>query len=1003
MQLPIVLLQLLVFTFQVHLSTCEANNCYPDSHICPFNNSDIVSGLVTPTLPPSGCDSRSNCQLLECYLTCLNNNSYTRISLYFLPGLHQGKNLEVYTSIRTGLTIIGVTVLGELPQIHLTNFKLFAKLDYTCVNSDDQCYSSVYMNDLVASNVDIVAHCYLGSPCSTEISNSIFNEVSIILSNAVVSIYNIQFHNSTSTAFTAYFCRVTIESRVSFFNNTGTNGGAMSLIGSLLQFSNRDVTFRQNRARQNGGAIYIDSTNELGITSCFYGIYIFGNSNDSIVFKENSAVVSGNHIYGASMKSTCLDYSTNMPSYQIVKKHFEFNPDVSETLSGISGEPSRVCTCQGNLTPQCANPAKVINQEILVYPGESLTIDCVVVGGDFGITTGTVYANIEIFDNSTDYVPTLEAPYMYNYVISETQECSKLQYTILSNNTGLTIMLVLRTTETTTSRVPDNIAELCDRYNTEQVITPELINTPVVIPLTIKPCPAGFTLKENTQDRCDCYIELYSTLGSATCSIQNGHGYVSWNASTWLSGIAKGIESIGIAYSKYCPIDNCNSINEMVDLQNDPDAQCAFNHQGRLCGGCKENHSLAIGSSHCIYCPNNNGLSLIIFFAAAGFLLIAAICSLNLTVTDGKINGLIFYANVIWAYQHVLFPQNVSGYLQFLRVFIAWINLDFGIETCFIVGLDAFWKTWLQFAFPIYSAGIFFIGLRYSDHLSKFLGSRSLHTFATLFFLSNTKLLRTIIAALKLAEVKTYPDETAYFVWAVDGNLLYGHFPHILLLMVSIFCLVFFWIPYALLFFSMQWLRRVDHHGPLKYIGKQKPLIDAHLAPLRDKHHYWFGILLLSLGIILIVSSLSLNVLPILSEYLLIVIAVLLIWYSNNTHVYRKRYVLMIESTFLMNLILLFVGLQYGISRPTLMTVSLSIAFFEFCGLICWNTLSYIPKRMGFRNLCPECYEHYRDLSKKLQYTDDMSDDDKLHKQEKVLPNIPDTAQRRETLLDHTH
>ena len=35
-------------------------------------------------------------------------------------------------------------------------------------------------------------------------------------------------------------------------------------------------------------------------------------------------------------------------------------------------------------------------------------------------------------------------------------------------------------------------------------------------------------------------------------------------------------------------------------------------------------------------------------------------------------------------------------------VFIAWLNLDFGIETCLYYGLDAYSKTWLQFVFPVY-------------------------------------------------------------------------------------------------------------------------------------------------------------------------------------------------------------------------------------------------------------------------------------------------------------
>ena len=33
---------------------------------------------------------------------------------------------------------------------------------------------------------------------------------------------------------------------------------------------------------------------------------------------------------------------------------------------------------------------------------------------------------------------------------------------------------------------------------------------------------------------------------------------------------------------------------------------------------------------------------------------------------------------------------------------IAWLDLDFGIETCFYNGMNTFSKTWLQFVFPVY-------------------------------------------------------------------------------------------------------------------------------------------------------------------------------------------------------------------------------------------------------------------------------------------------------------
>ena len=175
--------------------------------------------------------------------------------------------------------------------------------------------------------------------------------------------------------------------------------------------------------------------------------------------------------------------------------------------------------------------------------------------------------------------------------------------------------------------------------------------------------------------------------------------------------------------SKSCLQDLCIDDVTDVDLEADSDTQCASNHAGRSCGGCKNGYSIAIGSSHCIYCPNNNYLALLIFFAAAGFMLVLFISISNLTVSQGCINGLIFYANIVWAYQNVLLPSVNHRMLNFLKVFIAWLNLDVGIETCFIKGLNSYTKTWLQFVFPLYTAGLFFIGVRYSSKLSKLVGS----------------------------------------------------------------------------------------------------------------------------------------------------------------------------------------------------------------------------------------------------------------------------------------
>ena len=335
------------------------------------------------------------------------------------------------------------------------------------------------------------------------------------------------------------------------------------------------------------------------------------------------------------------------------------------------------------------------------------------------------------------------------------------------------------------------------------------------------------------------------TDNSVNCVLSQLNGYHKWNSTNIWIQAADNNESNAIMFSTHCPYSYCKPAGKHIYL-NRPDTQCAFNRVGSLCGGCKKNYSLAIGSSRCIHCPNNNNLALLIFFAAAGILLVLIIAALNLTVTQGMINSLVFYANLIWTFQNILFPSGFGRELVIHKTFVAWLSLDFGIETCFFRGMNAYTKTWLQFIFPFYTATLYFLGLRCSSKLSKFFGSRSVPTLAMLLFLSYSKLLRTIIACFQLVIYYTYDvskvNGSISVVWAIDGNYSYGRYPHIFLLLAALACFVLLWMPYTLLLFSMQWLRSVDHHGPLKFIARYKPLYDAYFAPLKDKHHYWFGV-----------------------------------------------------------------------------------------------------------------------------------------------------------------
>ena len=94
-----------------------------------------------------------------------------------------------------------------------------------------------------------------------------------------------------------------------------------------------------------------------------------------------------------------------------------------------------------------------------------------------------------------------------------------------------------------------------------------------------------------------------------------------------------------------------------INIGDDPGKQCASNQTGILCGACMENFSLAIGSSQCIECSNSHNVTILLAFAAAGVFLVFFILILNLTATQGLINGLLFYANIVWVYKIILFPS----------------------------------------------------------------------------------------------------------------------------------------------------------------------------------------------------------------------------------------------------------------------------------------------------------------------------------------------------------
>ena len=241
-----------------------------------------------------------------------------------------------------------------------------------------------------------------------------------------------------------------------------------------------------------------------------------------------------------------------------------------------------------------------------------------------------------------------------------------------------------------------------------------------------------------------------------------------------------------------------------------------------------------LGSSRCGVCTNRY-LFLLIAFAAAGVALVAFLTFLKLTVATDTLGGLILYANIIHVNKRLIFPPNS---FNVLTVFVAWLNLDLGIESCFYNGLTAYAQTWLQFVFPVYVwvlISIIIITARYSIFFSRLIGSDPIAVLATLLLISYTKLLRVIIEVYSSADLD-YPNGEKVRVWLKDGSILYLSSLHLPLTIVTSLVLVFFFLPYTVVLLLGYKLYRYTGKKYLRWMNRMKPLLGFLLCSIQVSH-----------------------------------------------------------------------------------------------------------------------------------------------------------------------
>ena len=704
---------------------------------------------------------------------------------------------------------------------------------------------------------------------------------------------NVSISDSLNTGLVLDNSKLTINGSLTVSNNRGVNGGGMSLYGnSLLEiYPNSNLTFIGNYAANKGGGIYRES--RAFETVCDI-ISIPDTINVSFYFLNNTAAV-GDDIYG-------IVFATPICSIDM---------SILKTNIKYLTPPAYFCFCTNNsIDINCQNTTM---PRLCKFPGQRIYVNVIISDYNGNITVGSIIRYL----NHT-YIDTIQIG----------AECTEISYTVRVKSSTVNYVL--------------NIYPPTSFYITK-----------LTIPFSILPCPIGFTF---THGICTCSSSIAA--GNVTCDIDTLQ--ISHKGQLWIGPYNTSIsfDASQPNYHNICLINEqcllCNPSNVSFML-NDTDPQCQQHKSGTLCGSCTTGYSLVLGSNECMECTTNYNMALTVLFAFMGIALVALLIVLNLTVSVGTINGLLFTANIIKLYQPVFLGNQTP--VRFFGQIISWLNLDFGIKVCFYNGMDRYVKEWLQFVFPFYVWAIIIVIIlicRVSSKVSKLVGSNAVPVLATLLLLSYTKLLRTIVTVLHKRDITLHRQNSSHqlTVWYEDPTLQYAKGKHLYLFSFALIVLVLFCLPYTLfLLLNPVFEKYLTKYKLCSFLYKIKPVLDAYSGPMKDNYRVWPGLLLVARIPVLLAVTFAENLIQfrslLLSTLLSVLVVISLLTYCFQP-VYNNRLHNFIEIWFIFMLTaMVALAIASDSVRYTTIWYNISIGVFTctFIAIIGYHLYLKLDKR----------------------------------------------------------
>ena len=525
-----------------------------------------------------------------------------------------------------------------------------------------------------------------------------------------------------------------MESQISnsviyFHKNQASKGGGLYLgfnsTAHTFMCLNNTINFDENSA-EYGGAVYVDtfSPSYLSLPRpelCFFQSLLPHPAPTLAYITTDNGKCSNQDKFPFQFSINIANYS-GISLFKNVFDNCSINGSTFEEFTVLSSLSNiqisdicsflvQICYCE-NGNPDCTKQIPFID----IKTGEKLVLDIVIVDRGIHTVNGSIKSKIIGSVLSRD-----------DQKIQDVNGCTPLIFDIYSSKASLQLIMSPQLEMYTSTVSPKRSVKLNF--------------------LACIDCPIGFQKTMDVVKGCDCVCNVMLRPYVISCNYSK-ETITKKGTTAWMNYLSIKNMSDYLIYP-YCPGDYClppdSTVEINLNIPNGADQQCAHNRSGLLCGACSPGLSLSLGSSRCLPCHAHwPGIlvAIIISSLLAGMVLVASILMLNLTVAVGTLNGIIFYANIVATNQDKFFPS-----INF--IFISWLNMELGIDTCFFDGMDFYWKTWIELAFPAYILLLVVLVIIISECSVKFAqitGKRNpIATLNTLILLSYVKFLRTVI------------------------------------------------------------------------------------------------------------------------------------------------------------------------------------------------------------------------------------------------------------------